>query len=60
MNHYIHAQILNMVAMAKIFEQGCTMAAVRDDGKTSPEEEKAIKKIKAATDKFIKELESIK
>ena len=60
MNHYIEAQITNMTIMAKTFEQSCRMAALKDDGKIDKTEEKAIKKISAATQKFIKELESLK
>lgn len=60
MNSYIHSQILNMIAMTKTFEQGCVMATMQDDGRTNPDEAKTIKKIKAATEKFRKELESIK
>lgn len=60
MNHYIEAQITNMTIMAKTFEQSCRMAALKDDGKIDKAEEKAIKKISAATQKFIKELESLK
>ena len=60
MNRYIKAQILNITTMTKTFEQACEMAAMKDDGKISREEEKQLKKIKAASQKFRKELESIK
>ena len=60
MNSYIKAQILNITTMVKTFEQACEMAALKDDGKISREEEKQLKKIKAASQKFRKELESIK
>lgn len=60
MNSYIKAQILNITTMTKTFEQACEMAAMKDDGKISKEEEKQLKKIKAASQKFRKELESIK
>lgn len=60
MNSYIHSQILNMIAMTKTFEQGCIMGTMQDDGKTNPDEAKTLKKIKAASEKFIRELESIK
>lgn len=60
MNNYIKAQILNITTMTKTFEQACEMAAMKDDGKISREEEKQLKKIKAASQKFRKELESIK
>lgn len=60
MNSYIKAQILNITTMTKTFEQACEIAAIKDDGKISREEEKQLKKIKAASQKFRKELESIK
>ena len=60
MNSYIKAQILNITTMTKTFEQAGEMAAMKDDGKISREEEKQLKKIKAASQKFRKELESIK
>lgn len=59
MNFYIDAQIMNMKAMVKTFEQSCKMAATKDDGKVSPEEEKILKKISAASQKFIKELDKL-
>lgn len=59
MNFYIDAQIVNMKAMVKTFEQSCRMAATKDDGKISPEEEKVLKKISAASQKFIKELDKL-
>lgn len=60
MNSYIKAQILNITTITKTFEQACEMAAMKDDGKINREEEKQLKKIKAASQKFRKELESIK
>lgn len=60
MNSYIKAQILNITTMTKTFEQACELAAMKDDGKISREEEKQLKKIKTASQKFRKELESIK
>lgn len=60
MNHYIYAQILNMQAMAKTFGQSCEMAALKDDGKISRDEEKQIKRIKAAVEQFCKELDKVK
>lgn len=60
MNNYIQAQILNIITMTKTFEQACEMAALKDDGKISREEEKQLKKIKVAAQKFRKELEAIK
>ena len=56
MNTYIHAQILNMQAMVSTFERSCEMAATKDDGKISRDEEKQLKKIKTAAQAFQKEL----
>ena len=60
MNYYIDAQITNMIAMAKTFEQSCKMAAMKNDGTIDRAEEKQLKKISVATQKFIKELEAMK
>lgn len=60
MNDYIDAQILNMIAMTKVFEHSCEKAALKDDGKIDQEEEKQLKKIKNAARKFIKELNAIR
>lgn len=60
MNYYIEAQITNMVSMVKTFQNGCEMAAKKDDGKVSKEEEKVLKQITKATERFIKELSQIK
>lgn len=59
MNSYINAQIMQMVAMTKTFEHACELAAIKDDGKLSRDEEKMLKKIKTASLKFRKELESV-
>lgn len=60
MNSYIHAQILNMQALCRTFEQSCTLGAKADDGKINKNEERQLKQIKAATQRFLKELEKIK
>lgn len=60
MNQYISSQIQNIIIMAKTFNQSCKMAAMNNDGKIDRQEEKQLKKINAAVEKFIKELESIK
>ena len=60
MNTYMESQIMNMNAMVKTFEAGCRMAAMKNDGTIDKTEEKQIKKISAACDKFLKELNSIK
>lgn len=60
MNSFIKAQILNITTMAQHFKQSCELAAMQDDGKISKSEEKTLKKINQATDRFIRELNSIK
>lgn len=60
MNTYIDAQILNMTTMVKTFEASCKMAAMKNDGRIDRDEERILKKISAASQKFIKELENIK
>ena len=49
-----------MQAMVQTFERSCEMAAMKDDGKISRDEEKQIKKIKAAAQAFYKELDKAK
>lgn len=60
MNSYIEAQIFNMKSMVKVFNQSCELAARKDDGQISKEEAKQLKQIKAAAEKFCKELDKIK
>lgn len=55
-NVYINAQIQNMEAIVKTFRQSCRMAASQDDGQMDRNEEKALKKIDAAAEKFLAEL----
>lgn len=59
MNTFIQAQCRNMIMMVKTFEHACQMAAHKDDGKISREEEKTLKAITAAAEKFKKELTKI-
>lgn len=59
MNGYIKAQVNNMVAMLKTFDKACELAAMQDDGITTREEAKQIKKIKAASQQFKKSLENL-
>lgn len=60
MNSYIEAQISNMKAMVKVFNQSCELAARKDDEQISKEEAKQLKQIKTAAEKFCKELDKIK
>ena len=45
--------------MVSTFEQSCKMAAMHDDSSISREEEKALKAINAAAEKFKRELSKI-
>lgn len=60
MNNYIDMQIRNMDMILNTFVQSCEMAARKDDGKIDKAEQKQIDKIKAAANKFKKELSGIK
>ena len=60
MNSYIHSQIFNMITVTKTFEQGCKMAVLKDDGRIDKAEEKALKQIEKATQRFIKDLNCVK
>lgn len=60
MNCFLDTQIKNMLSMVKTFEMGCEFAAKKNDGMIDKHEAAQLKKIKAATAKFKKELESIK
>ena len=60
MNDYINAQIMNMKLITQTFKQSCQMAAIKNDGQIDKNEEKVLKKINAAAERFIKELDNIK
>lgn len=59
MNEYIRAQIGHMTALVKTFEQSCTMAAQKDDGRIDKKEAQQLKKIQEASEKFIRQLAKI-
>ena len=60
MNYYIEAQIFNIKSMVKVFKQACEIAVQKDDGQINKEEEKQLKQIKTAAEKFCRELDKIK
>ena len=60
MNDYLEAQIKNMIAIVRTFENSCTMAALKNDGQIDKTEERQLKKINAASEKFISRLQNIK
>lgn len=59
MNSYIATQCKNMIASVGVFKQACQMAAMKDDGAVSKEEQKLLNKINKLSDKYIKELEKL-
>lgn len=59
MNHYLKSQIENMIAMTRAFESGCHMAVMQNDGKIDKDEAKALKKVEAAAEQFIKEISNV-
>lgn len=59
MNTFLKSQCRNMIVMVGTFEQACKLAAAQDDGNISKEEEKALKTIRVAADKFKNELRKI-
>lgn len=60
MNEYITAQIAHMQTIVNTFEQSCRMAATKNDGKIDKNEAKKLKKIEAASKRFISDLEKLK
>ena len=59
-NIFIESEILNMRFLAQGFVQRCRAAALKDDGQIDRDEEKILKKINTATEKFLKDLSKIK
>lgn len=60
MNHLIDSQIQGIIVTLKAFNQNCKMAAIRDDQCLDKNEEKTLKKIDKATEKYIRELEKLR
>ena len=60
MNTYIKMQIDNAIVFTQTFIKSCELAALKDDGTVSKEEEKQLKELRKAADLFRKSLEKIK
>ncbi len=60
MNRYIAAQCRNMITIVETFEEACKLAAIKDDGTISKEEEKTLHKISKTAGKFKDELSKVK
>ena len=59
-NIFIETEIANMKLLARTFPQRCESMATKDDGKINAEEAKILKKVNAATSRFLKDLSRIK
>lgn len=60
MNAHMITQINQILISVKVFEDSLRIAAQKDDGVISKEEEKIIKKIEKASARYKKQLEKIK
>ena len=60
MNIYMKAQVVNITAMVRSFVKSCEMASKKDDGVISREEQKQLERIRKASERFIRELETLK
>lgn len=58
-NTFLEIQIKNMIVTVQGFEQACQIAAMKDDGKISKAEEKALRKVRAAAAAFMDELKKL-
>ncbi len=56
MNTYIQMSIKTCIGYLDSFKQGMRMAAMKDDGAISREEEKLLKRLNKATEKYQREL----
>lgn len=59
MNPFISAQCKNMILMVQTFTHSCKMAAIKDDGQISKDEEKVLKKINKAAEQFMRILSTM-
>ena len=60
MNSYIKMQLNTMIQYLDSFEQACQIAAFKDDGAIDKAEKKQLDKIRAAAERFRKDLSKIK
>lgn len=60
MNTYIKMQIDNAIVFTQMFIKSCELAALKDDGTVSKEEERQLKELRKAAESFRKSLEKIK
>lgn len=60
MNTYIDANIKACIGYLQAFQQSVKMAAMKDDGKIDRNEEKVLKRLNKATEKYIRELDDLR
>lgn len=58
-NTFLQSQILNQIHMVESFKANCKIASMKDDGKTSKEEQKILDKINKESDAYIKSLKKL-
>lgn len=58
-NQFIKQQCQNIKYSIQLFENACKLAATKDDGKISKDEEKILKIIKKANEKYLHEIEAV-
>ena len=58
-NVFIQTEIKNMKLFAEAFPQRCEAAATKDDGTIDAGEVRILKKVNAATKRFLKELSKL-
>ena len=59
MNPFIKKQCKNMELSLTTFLQSCKVAALQDDGMISKEEEKLLKRLEKASEKFRAEIQKV-
>ncbi len=59
-NPYLTSQVNSLEATLKIFISGCELSVTKDDGKMDREEARALRRLRAATDRYLKVLEKYK
>lgn len=60
MNSYMKSQIETMISSLNLFMESLKMSALQDDGIISKEEDKSLRKLRKATEKYKGELERAK
>ena len=59
MNTFMETQCKNMLTQLDIFNQSMRLAAMKDDGHISHEEEKQLSKLQKASEKFAADIKKV-